>query len=500
MMKKLLIAALAAAFMASCTGTAYKSAEKTSRVAEIYPDYAGTTVPVNIAPLNFDIMEDARACVAEITGSTGSIVLRGPKVRIPLKKWKRLLAENAGGNLSVRLYLKENGRWTACEPFDISIAPEEIDSYLTYRLIDPGYSSYGFLTLRQRDISSFDEVDLYNNNLIKGRMEGQCINCHSFQNYRTDNFQFHARNNEPGTMVFTGGEGKRLDFKTGDLLSGAVYPSWHPQENLIAYSVNSTLQLFYSHGVQRAEVFDGASDLVLYDVETDDVSYIVCDSLTMESFPYWAADGRTLFYAGAYLPDFGADTSSDIKLVTDKVRYNIWSVSFDPSTRKFGEPELVYDAVSDSLSAVTPRPSPDGRYLLSGVGDHGCFHIWNENSDIYITDLRSGETRPFDEINSDRADSFKSWSSNSRWIAFTSRREDGNYSRIYIAYFGEDGKAGKPFLLPQKDPMGNRRLFRSYNIPEFTVEKVKWTPKQIEKVVLSEPVKTHQLAPRYSGR
>ena len=91
----------------------------------------------------------------------------------------------------------------------------------------------------------------------------------------------------------------RLDFKTGDLLSGAVYPSWHPQQNLIAYSVNTTEQLFYSHGLQKTEVYDGASDLVLYDAETNDVSYIVHDSLSMETFPYWAADGKTLYFVQA---------------------------------------------------------------------------------------------------------------------------------------------------------------------------------------------------------
>lgn len=493
MMKRITILTLLAGMLVSCTGSAYRNAEKSSKTVHIYPDYAGTTVPVNIAPMNFDIMDEAQSCVVVIAGKEGEMVMKGPEVRIPIRKWKKLLRSSAGGDIKVTAYLKDKGRWTACEPFSISVSEEEIDSYLTYRLIEPGFSSYGFLTLRQRDISSFDERDLYNNNLIKGRMQGQCINCHSFQNYRTDNFQFHARHTEGGTMIFTGRSGKRLDFKTGDLLSGAVYPSWHPQQNLIAYSVNTTEQLFYSHGLQKTEVYDGASDLVLYDAETNDVSYIVHDSLSMETFPYWAADGKTLYYASAHLPDFGADASTDTKLITDKTRYNIWSIDFDPATREFGSPVLVFDAVSDSLSAVTPRPSPDGRYLLSGVGDHGSFHIWNEESDIYITDLGSGETRPLNEINSDRADSFKSWSSNSRWIAFTSRREDGNYSRIYIAYFGKDGKAGKPFLMPQKDPQQNRRFFRSYNVPEFTVEKIKWTPKQIEKVVLSEPVSTRQV-------
>ena len=149
---------------------------------------------------------------------------------------------------------------------------------------------------------------------------------------------------------------------------------------------------------------------------------------------------------------------------------------------------MVFDAAADSLSAVTPRPSPDGRYLLSGVGDHGSFHVWHEDGDLYLTDLATGRTRPLDELNSPRAESFKSWSSNSRWIVFTSRRDDGSYSRLYLSHFGADGRAGKPFLMPQRDPEQNRRLFKSYNVPEFTVDEVRWSTKKLEDILLSDPV------------
>lgn len=486
MIKHLTKFLLLACIASSCIGS-YQDAAPSSEPLSIYPDYTDVVVPANIAPLNFNILNEADASVAVLSGAGMSIQAKGPGIRISEKKWKKLLEQSRGNSIEVDVYSKKDGRWSKYESFAIQVAEEDIDPYITYRLIEPGYSNYGFLCLRQRDLSSFKENDLYNNNLVRQRVDQQCINCHSFQNYDPDVFQLHARQTEGGTVVVNGKDGKKMNLKTGDLISAAVYPSWHPQENLIAYSVNATSQIFHTKGNQKTEVFDGKSDLILYDVDKDVVSYIVKDSLSMETFPYWSYDGNTLYYASAYLPDFGADTSSEMTEMTDRIRYDIWSVPFDKATKSFGEPSLIYDAVADSLSAVTPRPSPDGKYLLSGVGEYGSFHIWHESGDIYITDLESGETRPLDEINSTRAESFKSWASNSRWIAFTSRREDGAYTRLYFAYFDKDGKAHKPFLLPQKDPEINHRLSLSYNVPEFTSGKSSWTPKRIGSLIHSEP-------------
>lgn len=486
MMRRLTLFLLLVSIAVSCT-IGYQNAVPTHQSLSIYPDYAGTVVPANIAPLNFDIQNDADACVAVFTGKEISFSVKGPHIRIPEKKWKNLLADSHGHPITVDVYAKQDGRWDRFESIHIDVADEEIDPYITYRLIEPGYSNYGFLCLRQRDLTSFEENDLYNNEMVRERVNQQCINCHSFQDYNPDIFQLHARQTDGGTVIVRGKDGQKMDLKAGDLISAAVYPSWHPQENLIAYSVNATSQIFHTRGNQKTEVFDGKSDLILYDADNAEVSYIVNDSLSMETFPYWSHDGRTLYYASAYLPNFGADSSTDMSNLTGRIRYDIWSIPFDPATRSFGQPSIVFDASSDSLSAVTPRPSPDGRYLLSGVADYGSFHIWHESGDIYITDLETGETHPLDEINSTRAESFKCWSSNSRWIAFTSRREDGAYTKLYFAYFDKDGHVHKPFLLPQKDPQLNHRICLSYNVPEFTKGKSSWTPKRIASIIQSDP-------------
>ena len=76
---------------------------------------------------------------------------------------------------------------------------------------------------------------------------------------------------------------------------------------------------------------------------------------------------------------------------------------------------------------------------------------------------------------------------------FTSRRDDGSYTRLYFSYVDENGRGSKPFLLPQKDPQQNRRLFKSYNVPEFTTGEVAWSTKQLEDVLLSDPVQVEQI-------
>ena len=105
------------------------------------------------------------------------------------------------------------------------------------------------------------------------------------------------------------------------------------------------------------------------------------------------------------------------------------------------------------------------------TANHGYFTIWHPEADLWLLDLETGATRPLTEVNSPRAESFHNWSSNSRWFLFTSRRSDGLYSRIYFSSLTPDGKATKPFLLPQRNPKAyDRTSLYSFNTPEFLIK------------------------------
>lgn len=87
-----------------------------------------------------------------------------------------------------------------------------------------------------------------------------------------------------------------------------------------------------------------------------------------------------------------------------------------------------------------------------------------------MKNLSSGEERPLMNANSDDTDSYHTWSSNGRWIVFSSRRDDGSYTRPYITYIDADGNDSKAFVVPQDTPDYYRQLMKSYNVPEFFVE------------------------------
>lgn len=464
-------------FVASCASVP-EDAAPVERAAAIYPDYSDITIPYNIAPLNFRICDSVDGYVTVLSGKNGTpVVVGGREVRVPARKWASLLEANIGGEITVRIFEKTENGWEEFPAIVNRIAKEPVDEYVSYRLIEPTYGMSGEIRLVQRNLSSFAEKEIYSNMLSYDRKAGQCVNCHSFQNYGTSNYQFHVRQKDGGTVIVNDGKPSKVNLRRDGILSAGVYPSWHPQEKLIAYSVNSTYQNFFPNGTQKTEVTDEASDLMLYDVEKDEVIPVLTDTSALETFPYWAPDGSSLFYACASLDS--VERRSDGKILSgyDQVHYNILRMTFDRDIRAFSEPELVYDAASLGKSATLPRLSPDGRYLLFTLGEFGNFHIWHKDADLYIKDMQDGCVRCLENVNSDDVESYHSWSSNGRWIVFSSRRDDGLYTRLYLAYFDNEGRAHKPFVIPTERLDDYMKLFKSFNIPEFTVEPVRQNPK-----------------------
>ena len=94
--------------------------------------------------------------------------------------------------------------------------------------------------------------------------------------------------------------------------------------------------------------------------------------------------------------------------------------------------------------------------------------------------MTSGQMNALEDANSQRADAYHSWGSNSHWMVFSSRRIDGYYSRPYITFIDDQGKASKPFLLPQHNPAKfYQDQMMSYNLPELLTGKVKVNQRKI---------------------
>jgi Tol biopolymer transport system component len=479
-----LMAIAAGVLMAACHEN-MDHAQTVSEYPVIVPDYTKVTIPASIAPLNFTVQEPFERINAVIEGIHGErIELQGKKnIRIPIKEWHTLLEKNKGDSLRITVAVKHNGQWRRYEAFPIYISKYPIDYGLVYRLIAPGYEVYSKMGIYQRELSTYRQTTLIENTLIPG----SCMNCHSFKQTTPDNMNLHIRGEYGGTLLQIGGKSDILNLKTEKTISGGVYPYWHPSGKYIAYSVNIIGQVFHAASVdKRIEVADSASDIIVYDIDGNRIlSTPLLQTDAFETFPSFSPDGRSLYFCCSAKRALPAEYK--------EVRYNLCRIDFDAETGAFGNriDTLIYaDNMQKSVSF--PRPSYDGKYLMYTLSDYGNFSIWHKEADLWLLDLQSRETRPLSEVNTPDTESYHSWSSNSRWFVFSSRRGDGLYTRLYIASIDESGQVSKPFLLPQREFEVYTRSLYSYNVPEFVSSPVDINIKETEQKILSKVRKQTQ--------
>ncbi|MDN5290334.1 MAG: hypothetical protein PWQ06_573 [Anaerophaga sp.] len=475
-MKKSFFALLLAFCFSACMETVTIDEER-DKYPDIFPDYTEVTIPPNVAPLNFRIDEP------NITKTDVTIVGQGGKtyhcqskkeVVIPAAEWNDIIGSSVGDTIVAKVCIKQQERWVKYKSFPIYISSDSIDYGLSYRLIAPGYEVYSKMGIYQRELSSFDQKPIIENTLIPG----SCVNCHSYRETNTDDFSIHIRGAKGGTLLKHHNLLEMLDTKTKETLSSCVYPYWHPSGNYIAYSVNKTQQAFHSADIKRIEVFDHASDVVIYDVRNHKL--ITMDLLksenNFETFPAFSPDGKKLYFC-----------SSEARQVPGEfkdIKYNLLSVLFDAATGCIGnQVDTLVNARGLGKTVSFPRPSYDGKFLMFTMFDYGNFSIWHPEADLWMLKLETGEKFPLENLNSDHTESYHSWSSNSRWVVFSSRRVNGLYTMPYIGHIDEEGNSTKPFLLPQRSPDFYDQTFYSFNVPEFINQAVEIDARSIENKV-----------------
>ena len=459
------------------------------RLPRIRPDYADVVIPPNIAPLNFLVQEPGshyRVRMSSARGKPIDIPSLSPVVVIPPGPWRDLLAANRGEELRWDVWVqKPEGRWHRFDTITNTIAPDDIDGYLVYRLMRPLYNLYRDVGVYQRNLANYDEsVVLHGKSFSEG-----CVNCHSFWQHRTQRMTLGVRSPDYGNvaLIVQDGEVTKVDAMFGQT-------SWHPSGRLVAYSVYKVRQFFHSGGAEVRDVLDLDSDLLYYEVGSETVKTApgIAHPDKLETYPSWSADGRYLYFASA--PILWEDRNTVPPERYAEVRYDLMRIPYDLATDTWGEPETVLSSDATGLSIVQPRASPDGRFLLFCMCEYSCFPLFKASGDVYLMELETGEYRRL-ECNSDRSESWPSWSSNSRWIVFTSKRRDGIFVRPYMSYLDETGKVHKAVLLPQKDPLFYDSFLKGYTLPELITEPVQVSARGLAKAVRSPDKLTVELPP-----
>lgn len=439
------------------------------RPARIFPNCDGAVIPPNIAPLNFEIREPGTAYAARISCDRGDpieISGTGPAILIPKRPWRDLLAANRGGELRIEVFVKDPaGQWIRPNVVSARIAREDIDRYLVYRRMHMGHLQVRNPTaIYCRDLTSFKESLV----LSTSDCGKACVNCHSFPQNRTDRMLVGVRSPQHGvaTLVVEDRSVHRIDKKFG-------YTSWHPSGRLAAFSINDIPMFYHASRSEARDTTDLDSLLAFYRSETKSIVTVpqLARKDRLENWPAWSGDGRHLYFCSA--PKLWTDGVEYPPAQYDQVRYDLMRIAYDPSADAWGEPETVLSAKDTGKSIAMPRCSPDGRWLSFCLCEYGYFPAWQESSDIYLMDLQApAAPRPYRrlEFNSDRSESWQTWSSNSRWLVYSSKVQNGFFTRLFLFYVDPEGKPHRPIVLPQKDPAFYESCLQYFNTAELVVE------------------------------
>ena len=304
----------------------------------IFPDYAGVTIPAEIAPLNFNCYGESQAMDVVVRGEKGGeIHVNGCYADFDVDEWHQLTRQNRGAALTFTVCVENNGAWTQYRDFKVEVSSDSLGEWgLTYRRIPPGYEVYGRMGIYQRELSSFSETAILENTAAPGA----CLNCHVANHTDPDNFTFHIRGEHGATLIHHGETTELLKAKNDSLGGSMVYPYWHPSGRFVAYSTNKTNQSFHAVAAERIEVFDHASDVLVYSPDKHEILFdsLVATKSHYENYPVFSPDGKTLYFCAAesrMIPSEYKDASTSIDArmksygmcIADTIRqYNINSV------------------------------------------------------------------------------------------------------------------------------------------------------------------------------
>jgi tetratricopeptide (TPR) repeat protein len=209
--------------------------------------------------------------------------------------------------------------------------------------------------------------------------------------------------------------------------------------------------------------------LVIYDRQTKTFTALpgADDPQYVQSNAVWSPDGKELVFARAKAYYAKRLAQNNSALVDEKdvpeftvdqkpFRYDLYRIPFNGG--KGGTAEPLEGASNDGMSNYFPKYSPDGKWIVFCKAK--SYMLLRPDSELYIVPATGGVARRL-RYNTPRMNSWHSWSSNSRWLVFSSK-VNGPYTQLFLTHIDADGNDSPPVLLERFTSPD-----RAANIPEF---------------------------------
>ena len=209
--------------------------------------------------------------------------------------------------------------------------------------------------------------------------------------------------------------------------------------------------------------------LVVYDTQTGSFKALpgADDPEYVQSNPTWSPDGKSIVFARtkAYKKDIVANATSVLlsekdvpEFVNDKepFKFDLYRVPFNEG--RGGKAEPIEGASHNGKSNYFAKFSPDGKWIIFCKAEN--YMLLMPDSELFIIPAEGGEARRL-RANTPRMNSWHSWSSNGRWLVFSSKANTA-YTQLFLTHIDEKGESTPPVLLERFTGSD-----RAANIPEF---------------------------------
>jgi len=444
--------------------------QATDVLPPIYPDYTNITIPYNIAPLNFILRNKPSQTQVILKGQSGSITFTGSdKIQFSEKRWKKFIHSEQGNTVTVQVRAKISGQWIKYKTFNWSIVTDKIDPYLSYRLSEPAYDISNKIQLCGRHLESFD-VKIYADNHLINNAKLDYLT----YGYQNPNLTFFSIDGEKGGIILNrDGLLKKIKIENKNILP--EYGNFHPSGKYGVFPINKEAVALHTLSENRFETYNTSSSIVVIDFDKEQ---IISSSFSnsgdhIETYPVFSADGNEIYYCAASL--FSLPDSLKYQ------KYHLCKIYFD--SQKGGFTNKIDTLINSSLenkSIALPKPSPNGLYLLYNTLEYETSPPSYQKTKIQLLNLRTMEADSLSVVNQEVPNTYHSWSSNSHWFVFSSKRDDGIYERLYFCYIDNKGKVYKPFILPQRNPYYYDYSLKSFAYPELSSSKLSFNSTDIE--------------------
>ena len=141
---------------------------------------------------------------------------------------------------------------------------------------------------------------------------------------------------------------------------------------------------------------------------------------------------------------------------SEPFQFDLYRIRFDGGKGGIAEP--LAGASSNGFSNYYPKYSPDGKWIVYCRAHHGM--LLQPDSQLYIIPAMGGEARRL-KANTERMNSWHSWSPNSRWLVFASKA-NSPYTQLFLTHIDEQGNSSPAICLSRFSTPD-----MAANMPEF---------------------------------